>query len=96
MMIYPNGDRHCAMAQGQVLSACGLQLANDGVHPGDCCYVINDVNREVQTQQARIWLCKCFQEAIKVYGYTKLIGMPEKCNIPNAVPFDPNMDCAQA
>ncbi|XP_010421771.1 PREDICTED: non-specific lipid-transfer protein 15-like [Camelina sativa] len=92
MVSYPNGDRHCAMAQGQVISAC-LQLVN-GLQHADCCYAINDVNRHAETQAARIMLCKCFQEVVKLSQFTKLIGMPEKCDIPSAVPFDPKTDCA--
>ncbi|AEE82654.2 Non-specific lipid-transfer protein 15 [Arabidopsis thaliana] len=91
MVTYPNGDRHCVMAQGQVISAC-LQQAN-GLPHADCCYAINDVNRYVETIYGRLALCKCFQEILKDSRFTKLIGMPEKCAIPNAVPFDPKTDC---
>ncbi|KAG7619797.1 Bifunctional inhibitor/plant lipid transfer protein/seed storage helical domain superfamily [Arabidopsis suecica] len=91
MVTYPNGDRHCVMAQGQVISAC-LQQAN-GLPHADCCYAINDVNRYVETIYGRLVLCKCFQEIRKDSRFTKLIGMPEKCAIPNAVPFDPKTDC---
>lgn len=93
MVSYPNGDRHCVMAQGQVISAC-LQQANGLIHAG-CCYAINDVNRKVETPAGRIWLCKCFQEIVKLSQFTKLIGMPEQCDIPNVVPFDPKMDCGR-
>ncbi|XP_002872401.2 non-specific lipid-transfer protein 15 [Arabidopsis lyrata subsp. lyrata] len=93
MVSYPNGDRHCVMAQGQVISACLQQATVNGLLHADCCYAINDVNRQAETTYGRIALCKCFQEILKDSRFTKLIGMPEKCVIPNAVPFDPKIDC---
>lgn len=74
------------LATSQWTNTCGL-LA--------CCYAINDVNRQAETPAGRIWLCKCFQEIVKLSQFTKLIGMPEQCDIPNAVPFDPKMDCGR-
>lgn len=87
-----NGDRHCAMAQGKVIEACSHQLT--GLSAPDCCDAIFEINKHAETLYARQHLCMCFQEIIRMPQYTKLIGMPKHCKLPEAIPyFDPKTDC---
>ncbi|ESQ34002.1 hypothetical protein EUTSA_v10009519mg [Eutrema salsugineum] len=94
MMSNQNGDRHCGMAQGKVISSC-LHRDNGQSRQGDCCQALYELNLQAETPNARQDLCRCFQEIVWLSPYNKLIGLPEHCGISKAVPFDTKTDCGR-
>ncbi|KAF8056822.1 hypothetical protein N665_1266s0010 [Sinapis alba] len=82
----------CGMAKAAVKPCLSL---GPGILSKPCCNALQDIEFKATTKQIRQFYCNCFKDVIHSPPFSKLIPLPDLCQIPVAGILTPPNGCSR-